>query len=320
MPAPYSVDFRWRIVWLSMVHKRSSLTIARQMCISERSVRRYVNLFDQTGDVRPKIQRHGPQLLLGEHEQLTLLRIILQNTGIYLHEIQNKLCDHFGVTVSVPTICRTLRVMGCCRRVIRHVAIQRSDELRAHFMAEVSVYDSNMIIWIDESGCDRRNSLRRFAYTLRGIPPVAHTLLARGTRYSAIAAVSVKGVQDVVLVEGSVNGEIFTDFVKYSLVPILHPFNGYNPNSIVVMDNAAIHHVDSVAELILQTGALLHFLPPYSPDLNPVEQVFSKVKTIMKENNQLYQIFSEPRVLLTMAFDMITENDCEEYAKCCGYM
>ena len=57
-------------------------------------------LLEQTGDVKPKSQRHGSQLL----EQLTLLRLIIENTGIYLHEIQNKLRHLFGVTVSVPTI------------------------------------------------------------------------------------------------------------------------------------------------------------------------------------------------------------------------
>ena len=182
--------------------------------------------------------------------------------------------------------------MGCCRRVIRHVAMQRSEEQRARFMADISAYDPASIIWIDESGCDRRNSMRKFAYTLRGIPPVDHRILARGTRYSAITAISVRGVQDVVLAEGSVNGEAFAKFVEDSLVPILQPFNCSNPNSIVVMDNASIHHVDEVAELIIQTGALLYFLPPYSPDLNPVEQVFSKVKAIMKENDQLFQVYS----------------------------
>ena len=162
--------------------------------------------------------------------------------------------------------------------------------------------------------------MRKFAYTLRGIPPVVHRILTRGMRYSAITAISVRGVQDVVVAEGSVNGAAFTENIKDSLVPMLQPFNCSNPNSIVVMDNAPIHHVDEVAELIIQTGALLHFLPPYSPDLSPVEQVFSKVKAIMKENDQLFQVFSEPRVLLTMAFDMITDNNCKEYAKCCGYM
>ena len=118
------------------------------------------------------------------------------------------------------------------------------------------------------------------------------------------------------------NGQVFTDFIKDSLVPILQPFK-CNPNSVVVMDNASIHHVDTVAEHLLQRGALLHFLHPYPsppPDLNPVEQVFSKVKIIMKQNNQLFQIFSQPKLLLTIVFDMITENDCKEYAKCCGYM
>ena len=139
-------------------------------------------------------------------------------TGIYLPELQDKFNDiMFGVTVSVPTICGTLRIMGCCRRVIRHVALQRSDELRARFMADISIYDPAMIIWIDESGCDGRINMRKFAYTLRGIPPVDHRLLVRGTRYSAITAITIKEVQDVVLVEGSVNGQVFSDFVKNSL-------------------------------------------------------------------------------------------------------
>ena len=99
--------------------------------------------------------------------------------------------------------------------------------------------------------------------------------------YSAITAMTVKGIQDVFLAEGYVNGERFEGFIKDSLLPILQLFNCSNPNSIVVMDNATIHHVAGVADLILQTGALLRFLPPYSPDLNPTEQVFSKVKTIM---------------------------------------
>lgn len=270
----------------------------------------------------PKAQRYGPQPLFGDYERLTLLRLILEHTGIYLHELQDKLYDHFGVTISVSTIilCKTLRLMGCSRRVIRHVALQRSDELRASFMAEITAYDPEMIIWIDESGCDRRNSMRKFNYTLKGIPPVDHRIFGRGKRYSAITAMTVKGIQDVFLAEGNVDGERFEGFIKDSLLPILQPFNCSNPNSIVVMDNATIHHVAGVADLILQTGALLRFLPPYSPDLNPTEQVFSKVKTIMKDNDRLFQVYSAPRVLITMAFGMITDSDCVEYVKCCGYM
>lgn len=59
--------------------------------------------------------------------------------GIFLHEIQAKLIAKFGVTVSIATICRMLKYMGCSRQVIQHIPVQRSDELRAKFMAEISI-------------------------------------------------------------------------------------------------------------------------------------------------------------------------------------
>ena len=86
------------------------------------------------------------------------------------------------------------------------------------------------------------------------------------------------------------------------------------------MDNASIHHMDGVTQLINQTGALLYFLPPCSPDLNPVENIFSSVKQIMKGNDRLFQASSTPRVLLSMAFNMVTEADCLKYARHCGYI
>ena len=70
------------------------------------------SLINQTGDVHPATHQHGPPKLLGEFEQLVLLRLITENTGIYLYEIQTKLVARFGVTVSVATICRTLKFMG----------------------------------------------------------------------------------------------------------------------------------------------------------------------------------------------------------------
>ena len=111
--------------------------------------------------MKPRSFRHGPPKLLGDMEQLVLLRLVLNNPGIYLSEIQASLISRFGVTVDVSTICRTLKFMGCTRQVIQRVALQRSDERRAKFMAEVSVFDPSMLIWIDESGCDRRNCMRK---------------------------------------------------------------------------------------------------------------------------------------------------------------
>ena len=150
-----------------------------------------------------------------------------------------------------------------------------------------------MFIWIDETGCDRRNCTRKYGYSLRGITPRDHRLLVRGIRYSAIPVMSMEGIHDVAILAGTVNGDRFEQFVSNTLLPHLNPFNGSNPLSIVIMDNCTIHHVDRVINLIEITAqAKIIFLPPYSPDLMPLEEVFSKVKATMKENDDAFQVCS----------------------------
>ena len=269
------------------------------MSVSERTVWRYISLFNRTGDVQPQKRRNGPRMLMGDFEQITLLRLILENPGIYLDELQDRLLAIFGVLVSVPTICRTLKRMGCTRQAMHRVALQRPDALRARFMAEISVYDPRMFVWLDETGCDHRHSTRKYGYSVRGIPICDQRILIRGTRYTAIPVISMDGIHDVFIAEGTMNGERFTMFVRNVLLPHLNPFNGVNPRSVVIMDNASIHHVDQVVDLIeRQAGAKLCFLPPYSPDLNPAEGVFSQIKSIMKQNDQLFQVCSASRALL----------------------
>ena len=113
MPRAYSIDFRWRIVWLSVVNHWDANDISQLLCVSERTVRRFVTLFQQTGDIKPKSYRHGPPKLMGDYEQLLLLRLILSYPGIYLHEIQTKLTATLGVVISPAIICRTLSAAYC---------------------------------------------------------------------------------------------------------------------------------------------------------------------------------------------------------------
>jgi len=125
-------------------------------------------------------------------------------------------------------------------------------------LSEISIYDPSMFVWIDESGCDRRNSTRKFGYSIRGIPPVDHRLLVR----AAIPVMSVAGIHDVYLAGGSVDGDRFSHYVTEYLLPVLLPFNGTNPRSIVIMDNTSIHHVDTNVQLIENSQAKVIFLPP----------------------------------------------------------
>ena len=85
------------------------------------------------------------------------------------------------------------------------------------------------------------------------------------------------------------------------------------------MDNASIHHTDKVVSTILATGAMLRFLPAYSPDLNPLEESFAKVKAFLKASEVTYDTTSSPRLVLTMAFNTISQTDCHGYITHAGY-
>ncbi len=87
-----------------------------------------------------------------------------------------------------------------------------------------------------------------------------------------IAALGIQGIRCSTTVDGAVNADVFGAFVEHVLVPQL------KPGDAVVMDNLSSHKVSRVRELIEQAGAHLHYLPPYSPDMNPIEMVFSKIK------------------------------------------
>ena len=91
-----------------------------------------------------------------------------------------------------------------------------------------------------------------------------------------IAALDVDGVRCATVVDGAVNGDVFEAFVAQVLVPQLQH------GDIVVMDNLSSHKRERTRLLIEQRGAQLVFLPPYSPDLNPIEMVFSKVKQLLR--------------------------------------
>ena len=118
---------------------------------------------------------------------------------------------------------------------------------------------------------------------------------------SAIAAISCDGLLGVELTTGSVDGGKFVDFVRGTLIPNMHPFDGMSSNSIVVMDNCAIHHVPEVYKLFDDTGILVLFLPPYSPDMNPIEEAFSSVKYFLQDHDELLQAIPDPKSIIQAA-------------------
>lgn len=227
-----------------------------------------------------------------------------------------------GTEASVSTICRSLKRNGFTRKKLQLCALQRSDQLRAAYQAEVSMHDSNMLVFLDETGCRRKDTIRKFGYSLRGQPAKSVKLFCKGRRYSAIGVMTTTSFLDCYVVDSNVDGDVFYQFVQSSLLPNLMPFHGTNPNSVVVMDNCSIYHLQDVIRLINSVGSLVLFLPPYSPDLMPIEECFSKVKQFLRENEAVAQSMEDRHIpmLITAAFASITPDDCQGWAHDCGYL
>ena len=128
-----------------------------------------------------------------------------------------------------------------------------------------------------------------------------HRFLHRGNRVSAITAMCTDGIiatDSAELFHGTLNGDRLLDFLRGGLIPEMLPFDGSSPRSVLVLDNCSVHHVSSALEALRQAGILVMFLLPYSPDLNPVEELFSAIKYYLKEHDDILQAMPDPTPLI----------------------
>lgn len=143
----------------------------------------------------------------------------------------------------------------------------------------------------------------------RLLAPVAH---GHWKTTPFIGALCCDGLTAPMVVDGPVNGDIFRAYVGPVLVQTL------KPGDIVVMDNLQSHKVEGVRTAIEAVGAELRDLPPYSPDLNPIEQAFATLKTLLRK--------AEARTLealwktIGLLIDRITAQDCRNLLRTCGYV
>ena len=151
---------------------------------------------------------------------------------------------------------------------------------------------------------------------LRGRCPCGERLLEKVPHghwktTTLIAALDHRGMRCSTVVDGAVNGDIFQSFVDRVLVAALAP------GEIVVMDNLSSHKVAGVRQSIEAANASLLYLPPYSPDYNPIENAFSKIKQLMRSagHRAITALWSDIQRML----DLITPSDAQGFFRHCGY-
>lgn len=151
---------------------------------------------------------------------------------------------------------------------------------------------------------------------LRGRCPVGERLIAKVPHghwktTTLIAALGIEGIRCSTVVDGAVNADVFEAFVAQVLVPQLRP------GDVVVMDNLSSHKRSATRVLIAAAGAQVLFLPPYSPDLNPIEMIFAKLKHLLRSlgcrtREALWGVMQS-------VLDQITASDAANCFRHCGY-
>ena len=181
---------------------------------------------------------------------------------------------------------------------------------RAEWEEYKSKCDINHLVFLDESGVNT-NMTRLYGRGIGKARVMDHTPLNTPKTTTVLSSVRLDGSRATVTYLGGTTGVKFVDYLKNTLIPTLHP------GDIVVMDNLRSHHVKAVQEVFENTEFHLAYLPPYSPDLNPIEKMWSKMKSIMRKL-KIRDLAKLPDTILA-ALKNVTSTDVLHWFASCGY-
>jgi transposase len=166
------------------------------------------------------------------------------------------------------------------------------------------------LVFVDEMGSN--TSLHElYAYSPRGQRAYCSVARNRGRNTTLLSSMSLLGMGPSMVVEGGANGAVFEGYLREMVVPAL------GEGDVIVMDNLSVHKSERVREMIEGAGAQILYLPPYSPDFNPIEEAFSKIKNLLrKAGARVREALVEG---IGEALCEVTEEDARAFFEHCGY-
>ena len=195
-----------------------------------------------------------------------------------------------------------------------HAAEQDRPDVKAQRQAwreKTAELDVHRLVFIDESGA-KTNMTRLYGRAFDGQRVMEATPHGHWCTTTMLAAVRIDGSAAAMVVEGSTDTEVFQAYVGQVLVRSLRP------GDIVVLDNLAPHKQPGVIAEIEAAGAEVWFLPPYSPDLNPIEKMWSKIKAFLRKAKA--RTWDALLAAIKAALQEITGSDAQHWFQSCGYI
>jgi transposase len=318
----FSTDLRWRCVVLHFVYAATLENVALIMGVSKRSMKRWMQLFERTGQVVSDAPRQ--QSARWPQEVYDFVEgYVLTNPCFYMQELQDELKTTFPAVnnVSLPTICRALRHdLKLSRKILEKRARESIPEQIMEYYNKLALVYSfpEQLIFIDETSKDGRDALRRHGWSRINEPAVVRQPFQRGCRVSALAAFDTSGFFAWKCTDGTFTRQKFHDVFIQEICPHLQPWP--MPRSVVILDNAKIHMYKELEQAIHRSGAILLFLPPYSPQLNPIEQGFALLKQFLQKNCDLtFRVCPEAVLKVAMPACTKLRGGGRPFFRSCGY-
>jgi len=237
----------------------------------------------RTNLLRFQSMNRPPHTALGRRRKLTkdekeaLKEALLRHGWMMQDEMAAWLANERGVEVSRSTVSRLLKEEGWSRKKIARISRTRNEALRMQYQRFMCQFSNDDVVHLDESNFNEKTGWRHYGYAPIGEEARYSEDVRRGKTWSICGALTVDGMLCTEIKRGYFDAEHFLEFVSEKLIPALQAKYGATP-VVVVMDNCSVHVNHRVQQLIESAGYQLQYLPPYSPDFNPIELVWSVLK------------------------------------------
>jgi transposase len=307
----YSNDLRVRVIQV-VEGGAAARAAARQFVIGDATAIRWVKRWRETGSFEAKSTKGRSRSPLKRHEDW-LLELVRREPDLTLEEIQRRLFDEHQQKAGLGSVWRFFDRHGISfKKSVRAAEQDRPDvaAARTSWVNDQATLDPDHLVFIDETGTST-NMAR-----LRGRAPRGERLIGKVPHghwktTTFVAALRSSALTAPCVIDGPMNGNAFLAYVEQILAPSLIP------GDMVVLDNLSAHKVPGVSEAIEAAGARLLYLPPYSPDFNPIEQLFAKLKALLRKaaERSVEGLWNRIATLL----DAFTPEECSNYFRNAGY-
>ena len=185
-----------------------------------------------------------------------------------------------------------------------------NQEKRRTYVKKRLKWSHSRLLFLDETGVNLQMT-RRYARAPKGQRVYCPVPSRRGVNITICAAISKDGLHAPMRMQGAMNGEVFEAYIEQFLLPTLRK------GDILIMDNLSVHKRVSLSAIVAKKQAQIVFLPPYSPDLNPIEMMWAKTKVLLRN-----YAARTPRALnnaIKKALLQISKQEIRNYIKHAGY-